>query len=125
VAAVFGVIEHLARFGQDACGQRERAVDAAVFGQNLRLVPVFPLLERLAVDLCGKPDAVALLEVQPDHQDPRAPREVRPVFPECSVGGVVVLPDFDRFDGSVLSDSEVARVRALFRAPMSYSHPDG
>jgi len=104
VTTVLGVVEHLASFGEDACGEGARRADAAFRGEEIDLIPIFPRLEIFAVDVRREADAVALLEMEPHDQHLRASREIRAVFPERAVRGVVGLSDFDRFDGRRLSD---------------------
>jgi len=101
MAAVFGVIEDLARFSKDVGRERAAALDGSGLSQELDLVPILPRLERLAVDLSGEADAEALLDVQAGDEHARTARVVGPVFPQGPVRRVVVLTDFDLFDRSL------------------------
>jgi hypothetical protein len=123
VAAVFGFVEHFASFGKDACGKGDRAVDGPLLGKKIGFVPIFPRLEWLAVDLGGEADAIALFDVQTDDEDLRPSREIGPILPQGTVRRVVMLSDFYRFDDSVSPNRKSRVNRALFRTPLSYSHP--
>jgi hypothetical protein len=93
VRAVLSFVQDLARLGEHGGRQFYRAVDGALVGQKFRLAPVFPRLERFAVDLGRKPNAEPLLEMEPDDEHLRPAREVGPVFPERPIGCLVFLPD--------------------------------
>jgi len=101
MAAVFGVIKNLARFGKNVRRERAAAFDGSRLSQKLDLVPVFPCLERLAVDFGWKAHAEALLDVQAGDEHARTARVVGPVFPQGPIRRVVVLTDFDLFDRSL------------------------
>jgi len=81
MTAVFGIVEHLARFGQHACGQTSRPIDRAALGEEINAVPVFPRFERLTIDLGGEPDTVSLFNVKANDPDRRSAREVGAIFP--------------------------------------------
>ncbi len=71
--AVFGIVEHFARFGEHGGRQLRSGIDRAVVGEKLGFAPILPRFERLAVDLSGKANAKALLEMQSRHHHPRTP----------------------------------------------------
>jgi hypothetical protein len=122
VTPVLGIIEDLAGLGKDARRQGDGPVDRPVLGEKIDFVPFFPCLERFAVDFGRKPDTVPLLDVEANDENPSSAREVGSVFPKRAVRGVVMLPDFYRFDDSVSPNRKVTRNRASFRASPSYSH---
>ena len=93
VAAVLGFVEHFTRFVQNARGKRAARFDRPFLGEKVQLVPVFPRLERFALDVRGKPHAEALLDVQPGDQHASTARKERTVFPQCSVARVVMPAD--------------------------------
>ena len=103
MTAVFGVGEHVARFAQNVLRKRLLGRrDAAFLREKTRFAPVFPRLERLAVDFGRKPNAETLIDVNADDENPRTAREVGSVLPQGAVGRVVVLSDSQRFDGTVV-----------------------
>ena len=98
VAAVLGVVEDFARFEQHAHGQRSARFDRPLGGEEIDFVPVFPCLERLAVDVGREANAEALLDVKARDQDACAARKIRSVFPKRPVRGVVVRSDLEFLD---------------------------
>jgi hypothetical protein len=101
VTAVLGVVEDLARFGEDARGERVAALDGAFRRDEVELVPVLPRLQRFTADLGGEADAEALLQMKPRDEDTRPARKVGPVFPERPVRRVVMLTDLNLVDRPV------------------------
>jgi ADP-ribose pyrophosphatase len=128
---VFGFVEDFASFGKHARRQRNGAVDRTLFGQEVDFVPLFPRLERLAVDLRRKAYAVALFDVEPNDEHLGPAWEIGPVFPERAVRRVVVLPDFYRFDvpclqiGSRAQSRIIPRSGVVFPSGMDEQHGTG
>lgn len=104
VTAVLGVVEDFARLGECSRRKLRGRLDAALFSEKAGLFPVFPRFERLALDVLWEADAKALIDVQPDDENARAPREVRPVLPKRPVRRVVVNADLNLLDLSCLRE---------------------
>ncbi len=105
MTAVFRIGEHLARFAEDVRG--ERAIgkrNGTECRQKARLAPIFPRFERLVLDVGGKTNAKALIQMHSDNRDARPAWEIGSILPQRSVGRVVVFADFKRFDRRVPRD---------------------
>jgi len=95
--AVFGVVEHLASLSQHGGGELLRTADGPVFSEEVDLAPIFPGLERFAVDLDRKPNAETLLEMEPCDHHTCSAGKIRPVLPQRAIAGLVVNADSYRF----------------------------
>ena len=93
VAAVFGFIEHFARFGQSSLRQIARRFNRAFFSKEVDFVPIFPCFERLAVCFTRESNAKSLIDVQSDDLDACAAGKVRTFLPERAVRRVVEFSD--------------------------------
>lgn len=98
MAAVFGVAEDFAGFGERGLRDAGAVADRTFFGEEVRFGPVFPRFERQAVNFGGEAHAEAFFQVQTDEQHARSAREVRAVLPERAVRGLIGLADSQRFD---------------------------
>jgi ADP-ribose pyrophosphatase len=115
MTAVFGFVENLACLGKHTCGQRDGAVDRALFCEEIHFLPLLPGLERFTLDLGREAHAVSLLDVKADDEHLGPTREVGAVFPKRAIRRVVVLPYFYRFDDSV-SPNRKSRAIAHYSA---------
>jgi hypothetical protein len=89
VTSVLGFIEHVPRFGQDRRGEFAFLGDRTVLREEIRLVPIFPGFQRLAVYLRGETDATALIEMKSHDEDAGTARKVGTVFPERPIGRLI------------------------------------
>lgn len=98
MAPVFGIPQHLARFGEHRLGYRRGHLYATILGQEIGFAPLFPRFQVLALDLRRKPDAEPLFEMQADYRHSRAARKVGALFPQRPVRGLVAFSNLQMFD---------------------------
>jgi len=93
MTAVFGFVEHFARFGERRLRQISRRFYRTFFSKEIELVPIFPCFKWFAVCVTRKSNAKSLIDMQSDYLDASSAGKVRSFFPERAVRCVVEFSD--------------------------------